>query len=797
MSIFINGKEIKPFHLHTSHFFQNPRNTEYPDEILITGTFEGITGAFGRDHVAPKLKGNHRNDENFLWADCLPNDCDNSHSEDEADWRTPDDFADTFPDVQFLYCYSRHHMISKRNGDRVYAPRPKWHAYLPTSRQLGADDYVRYQKTTYCLFPYLDTTFCTHKSQFIFGVEKPDVGIEEGTVCIDQYIDSLPEAVLKQMMHDSMRDFLENFIDITDSQQFNSTLQDLCRFAGYYPEGLLPAAGDAERQKSVGFEYDSDWFEWQVGNVRKILTDCDISIIKEQLNKSQHKHFFYIPCAWSEQHTSDDDTAKIIIYGNGAIVYKCHHAHCAGRTWTDFKAKIGYVKPPAVTGELTQIDGIEDAPDLLQKLDTIQTRDGTKLKVTAVNYALLLRHVPKYKGLLRYNLFSGQMEVDRTRAWWNSPDPSFTDFDNAQILLDISQTYGIESDSKMQPALTTVAHKHEYHPVRDILDNLKWDGVPRIHRLFPKYLGAEECEYTTAVTKLTLFGAIHRIYQAGCKFDTMTCLIGAKQGGGKSTLVRYLALKDEWFTDNVGNLNDRKECGENIAGKWIIEFGEMVATSSAKNVETIKAFISSQNDRRRDAYGRYSKDYYRQCIFIGTTNNAEFLPEDKTGNRRFIPLRVFAEKAEVHPCVNPAECRQFVIQCYAEAMESYRQGEYFLIMPENQMGTLLQMQEDATPQDSRVGLIQDWLDRHPDVSMVCTRLLWEVVLQNEKDMPKYESRALGEIMNTSITGWSRTRTNRVIEYDGTHYGKQRAWERTPAEDFESVGDGDAVPFGDR
>lgn len=157
-----------------------------------------------------------------------------------------------------------------------------------------------------------------------------------------------------------------------------------------------------------------------------------------------------------------------------------------------------------------------------------------------------------------------------------------------------------------------VSNENKYHPIRDYLESLVWDGIPRIENMLPHFLGAEKSKYTIGVMKMHMLAAISRIYEPGIKYDIMLCLVGS-QGAGKSTFFKYLAIKEEWFSDNLDHLDD-----ENIYRKlqnhWIIEMGEMKATITAKNIEQIKSFLSRQKETYKVPYEVHPEDRPRQCI---------------------------------------------------------------------------------------------------------------------------------------------------------------------------------------
>jgi predicted P-loop ATPase len=181
------------------------------------------------------------------------------------------------------------------------------------------------------------------------------------------------------------------------------------------------------------------------------------------------------------------------------------------------------------------------------------------------------------------------------------------------------------------------ARANAFHPVRDYLDSLTWDGTCRLSNWLATYAGTADTEFIRAVGRITLIAAVRRVRQPGCKFDQMLILEG-EQGGGKSTLVRTLAVRDEWFADEAPLGADGKLAIEMLTGKWLIESAELKSLKNSE-VEHVKAFLSRQSDRGREAYGHLVSEVPRQCIFIGTTNSDRYLM-DPTGNRRFWSVKV-------------------------------------------------------------------------------------------------------------------------------------------------------------
>ena len=431
--------------------------------------------------------------------------------------------------------------------------------------------------------------------------------------------------------------------------------------------------------------------------------------------------------------------------------------------------------------------------------------DGSLSKSSFTNYVLALQRDAYISKRIRFNAFDGRITF--TGFYWDARPHPARDADIANLRYYVDNLYSLNNKGNLLEAAMKVAGDHPFHPVRDALNRLEWDGRPRINELLPKYLGAERSEYTAAVTKLMLYGAIQRVMNPGCKFDYCIILADTKQGTGKSTLCRFLALNDEWYTDSVGNLSDSKSVFELMRGKWIIELGEMLAVRRAQDLETIKAFISRQSQDYRQPYGTFAENHPRQCIFIGTSNRPQFLPEDKTGNRRFLPVVCNGDNAEVHPLANEDETREFVRQCYAEALTLGSEEGFSLVLDPKLSEELLRIQEKATPEDTRIGLIQSWLDNDCEEDYVCSRMIWNCVFKGDSDRQpySYELRDISDIMNLSIKGWTKYKSRSGGEKRKfPYYGSVRAWVRSKkvadevadevAEGFERVPNAGDLPF---
>ena len=368
----------------------------------------------------------------------------------------------------------------------------------------------------------------------------------------------------------------------------------------------------------------------------------------------------------------------------------------------------------------------------------------------------------------------------------------------AQSSLLISHLGSISSEKKIESAIHIVANENRYHPIRDYLNGLKWDGTERIAHVLHHFLGAAEDEYTCEATKIFLLGAIKRIFQPGCKFETMLCLVGG-QGAGKSAFFRLLAVKDEWFSDDLRRLDD-DNVYRKLQGHWIIEMSEMIATDNAKSIEEIKSFLSKQKETYKIPYETHPADRLRQCVFAGTTNRQDFLPRDRTGNRRFIPVPVDAELAEVHILDDETESRTYIDQLWAEAMILYNSGNYKLAFSPAMQETLQAHQQDFMQEDAQAGMIYAFLEDYTG-NRVCSKQLYAEALGNTNIPAEWETRAICEIINTGISrgdiqGWQAHKTAKRYP----KYGVQKGWERvtspeTGAEDFSEITDAEAKQLG--
>ena len=406
------------------------------------------------------------------------------------------------------------------------------------------------------------------------------------------------------------------------------------------------------------------------------------------------------------------------------------------------------------------------------------------------NAVTVLLKDPLLAGRIRRNELTDKTEIIGD-VGWKRRGSAITDTDVNQIRLYLEKTYGLTREKQIRAAIDIVSSENSFHPIRDYLNSLKWDGRERIRYLLPRYLGAEESPYVYEMTKLMMLGAINRVFHPGCKFEIMLCLVGG-QGAGKSTLLRFLAIRDEWFTDDLRRLDD-ENVYRKIQGHWFIEMAEMLATNSAKSIELIKSFLSRTKETYKIPYETHPEDRPRQCIFLGSSNNVNFLPYDTTGNRRFAPIPICAEKAERHPLDDEKECRDYIIHCWAEAMEIYRSGDYCLTFPKELDNDVRKMQTDYMPDDSTFGVIQNYLDTF-NGEYVCAIQIYEEAFKLTYDPQKRSVlQPINNVMNQGMPGWD----SKAVTHKFKEYGAQRAWHRKKGDDnggFYPVSKDEDVPF---
>lgn len=418
----------------------------------------------------------------------------------------------------------------------------------------------------------------------------------------------------------------------------------------------------------------------------------------------------------------------------------------------------------------TQEAAMQPCKSVEEVRGSLTLNENGSIKNSIRNCLTVLQADPVLSGAIRYNIMTERTDIVK-QLWWNKTSRTLNETDINYLLLYMEEKYGLTVETKIEKAISIVADKNQYHPVRDYLNQLEWDGTERIRYALHHFLGAEVNEYTYEAMRLFLLGAISRAFKPGCKFDVMLCLTGG-QGAGKSTFFQFLAIKDEWFSDDLKKMDD-ENVFRKIQGHWIIEMSEMIATANAKSIEEIKSFLSRKKETYKVPYEKQASDRLRQCVFDGTSNTLDFLPLDRSGNRRFLPIMVYPDKAEVHILENEVESRKYIDQLWAEAMVVYRSGKVRPTLSKEVEKYLKELQKEFMPEDTKAGLIQAYLETFTG-NQVCSKQLYKEALNHAFDEPKqWEIREINEIMNNSVKGWKQFSNPRHFG----NYGRQRGWER--------------------
>lgn len=385
------------------------------------------------------------------------------------------------------------------------------------------------------------------------------------------------------------------------------------------------------------------------------------------------------------------------------------------------------------------------------------------------NCETVVHEDPLLQGAVRLNRMTGRLEIHKDMGW-SRAGPAVTDNDMNNILSYMARNYDLRADKLCWRAVTTAAHENSFHPIQDYMETLAWDGTERIRHALRHFLGAPEDELTFQCMKMFMIGALRRVYEPGCKFEYVLTLVGG-QGIGKSTFFRFLAIQDKWFTDDLVGFKSSR-IFEKISGHWIIEMSEMLAIMNAKGADEIKSFLSRQSDVYRDPYAVFPDDRPRQCVFGATTNRVKCLPFDRTGNRRFLPVLVDEDQAEVHILENEEESRVYIEQMWAEAMALYRSGDYAMKFPKDIEKQLTVLRREFMAEDTNAGMIQMYLDGFAG-DCVCVAQIYQEALHNPfTDPTRRDSIEITDIMRHSIEGWQPGPIHRFEKY-----GRQRSWVR--------------------
>lgn len=430
-----------------------------------------------------------------------------------------------------------------------------------------------------------------------------------------------------------------------------------------------------------------------------------------------------------------------------------------------------------------------------QRKITYKPKTG-EIEDTVFNLSLILNNDSSFTNIA-FNEMANRVEVTGPVPWSRPKVNKFwRDADTAQLKAYIDVTYGEFSNRNYDVCFTKVTDDRRFHPVRDYLDSLpKWDGVKRVESLFIQYLKAENCDYVKAATRKAFAAAVARIYEPGCKFDCILVLDG-DQGIGKSTIVKDLVTA-EYYSETLSLTDmDDKSGAEKLQGFWAVEIGELAGMKKA-DIEKVKAFLSTSDDKYRPSYGKVVESHPRQCIIIATVNGERGYLRDITGNRRFWVIKLHQEKQKQTWNFDD----NFRAQFWAEAKALYEAGEK-LYLEGDDYDAAEEAQRGAMEQDERLGIVEayletplpdnwdsmdlyhrrDYLDDPTGLTQpkathqrteVCNAEIWaECFRKNPSELKMTDSYSISALM-LQVDGWKRSDKSKRVPI----YGKQRVYVR--------------------
>lgn len=425
------------------------------------------------------------------------------------------------------------------------------------------------------------------------------------------------------------------------------------------------------------------------------------------------------------------------------------------------------IPPPRGSGrgvEMPSASGDDWRRDLMRK--------DERLIDCRENIYLMLKHHPELVGVVWADEFARKIVKRRCPPWETEAGfvrgTEWGEDDDLRFGLWLAQHESmlVRKIESLAAAVGWCARESRFHPVREYLDGLQWDGTRRVDSWLNRFLGVRSTPYAKLSGKLFLIGSVARIYQPGCIMRSMPILEG-QQFRGKSTAARILG--GDWFSDTPLDLN-HKDSYQLIQGRWFYEVAELDAFSRAESTR-IKAFVSSPEDRFRAPYDRAPKDWPRHTVFLGTTNQGEYF-KDPTGNSRYWPWRV--EEAGTIDLDGLAETRD---QLFAEAVALYRSGHRWHPTREEQLLLFEPEQADREIADPWQAMIADWLKGSAKDEVTVTDVLSEClkIEPSKIDSARQMSTRVGIAMKR--LGWVKKRRP-----DGARdYYYQRPLNSAPAE----------------
>ena len=722
-------------------------------------------------YVGGYLRGGRRSPQNVVHRQILTLDVDSV---------TDFDFADTF--AMMYSCAATIHSTHKHKADA-----PRYRLIIPLDREVSSDEYQAISRKVAGLLgieQFDNTTF--QPSRLMFWPSHPK--------------DQEPYYYEQQGAALNADEVLASYVDWTDASAWPTAVK--------YSEEI---GNKAKHQQ------DPTTKKGIIGAFCRTytITEAIETFLSEAYTQGIHGRYTYTKGSTANGLVVYDDTFAYSHHGTDPIsghlcnAFDLVRLHLFGH----LDERDNSVKSLRAMEELATNDkevrktiaseGVANARETFAEITDVEISDDvdwmTSLEIdskggylsTANNVNLIYKHDPVINEAFKMNAFDGRLYLMRSMPWRKieAPEP-MRNVDYSGLRNYIECRYHISTSSKIEDGLVIEAERLKFHPIKEYLLAQEWDGEPRINNLLVEFFGAESTPYTHAVIRKWMVAAVARVFNPGVKFEYVPVLVDPEQGSFKSTFVRLLGK--DWFSDTFTTL-EGNVAYEQLTGAWVIEIGEMSAFKKS-DIDKVKQFISKQSDHFRPAYGRTIETFKRQCVFFGNTNNVDFL-RDPSGNRRFWPIDVVRSRITKNVI---DELEPIIDQLWGEAVHLYQNGES-LYLQGLEHDLAIEQQHAHTERDERAGIIQTYLDRllpldwndkdiierrqylnsgatptDGDVRMyVCVAELWTECLGYDKEMSRYATREINDIMR-GLKGW-RPRLNTTKQF--SIYGVQKYYER--------------------
>lgn len=495
---------------------------------------------------------------------------------------------------------------------------------------------------------------------------------------------------------------------------------------------------------------EADQREQMFSGLPRVLVEFFEAFERKQASATELQHFV-TTCATDAGSTALREQGHEIETLDDLALEKCAQAYAyltktpIKEARTTFKRRIEAEAKAAALREIQ--DRLAKEPEWMRKLD----RNAYGQPVSNItNATLYLLSHTDIGGTLAHNEFTNT-------TLWRVPPTLEEDFADAKVIEAMSPVTDDEvslvqlwlakrgqshEHSTVQRLVDVTAKTKRFHPVRDYLHSVQWDGKPRVLNYLHTYMGAPDDEYTRFVSRVWLVGAVARIMQPGCKLDTMI-ILESDQGKLKSTAIRKLH-GDAFFTDQLSDLGS-KDAHQDLLGRWCVEIAELDKLSKAE-VSTAKRFLSILVDRYRPSYGRRTIESGRQCIFVGTVNpeNDGTYLRDPSGNRRYLPVRTRVIDLE--------GIERDRDQLWAEACVMYADGVKWWATTEAETKLCEAAQTKRMTRDVWTDQVLNALNAGRHATITTSHVLENVLDVEPKDQTNYLQARVGSILR--LAGWS-------------------------------------------